>query len=195
MSSVSSEKLMTNGQGISLSQVGRAKKVSSSKIQEREKDLALVLEAIRDGRSISFGPVPTDLVYPDWVAERLTPDLEVTKVTNPGEVKLWLDPRQESENKPTGHEVYEAHGDRLKKALSFGNLKWYEENPDQIPAEWREKNLMVYGWASVLRGACGHRFVPSLYCYVVRPVVQWCRLDYRWLADGPSGLLASSTKN
>jgi hypothetical protein len=188
---MSSEKLMTNGQGISLSQVGRAKKVPSAKIQEREKDLALVLEAIRDGRSISFGPVPTDLVYPKWAAKHLTPELEVKKVTNPGEVKLWLDPRQESENKPVGHEVYEAHGDRLKKALSFGHLKWYEENPDQIPDEWNEKGLLVYGWASVVRSASGDRGVPYLDCNVDRPYVRWYDLDGRWVALEPSGLLAS----
>lgn len=190
-----SEKLMTNGQGISLSQMGRAKQVPSAKIQERGRDLALVLEAIRDGRSISFGPMPTDLVYPKWVAERLTPHLEVTKVTNPGKVKLWLDPRQESENKPTGHEVYKAHGDRLKEALSFGNLKWYEESPDQIPVEWREKRLRVYGWASVVRLADGNRNVPYLPCSADRPCVNWYSLDYRWDAREPSGLLASSSQD
>ena len=134
----------------------------------------------------------TELQYPDWVDTHLTPDLEVTKVTDPGKVELWLDPRQESDNKPTGNEVYEAHGDdRLKKALSFGHLQWYAKNPDQIPAKWREDGLLVYAWASVVRGAGGNRFVPYLDCSADQPYVDWYGLGSRWGASGPSGLLTS----
>lgn len=182
---------MTNGQGISLAQMGRAKKVPAKKVQEREKELALVLEAIRDGRPIIIGPMPTEVEYPNWVEERLTPNLEVTSVTNPGEVELWLDPRQGFENKPTGHEVYEAHGDRLKKALSLGQLKFFEENPDKIPAEWKERRLLIYGWASVVRSIDGLRYVPDLDCRGGRPCVCWYNLGYRWRDFEPSGLLAS----
>jgi hypothetical protein len=190
-----SEKLMTNGQGISIAQMGRAKKVPSRNIQTRQEDISLVLDAIRDGRPITIGPIPTSVVYPDWVEERLTPELEVTTICDPGEVELHFDPRQQSSSLPTGHEVYEYHkadgGEILKRSLSLGELQFYEQNRDKIPGEWLKKRIRVYGWASVARSAHGSCYVPYLYCFVDRPYVDWYHLGFRWDADGPSGLRAS----
>ncbi len=183
---------MSNGQGLELARMGRDKGLKAQQIQSSQKVLGRVFDAIRDDRPIIFGPMSTELQYPSFVRERLTPDLEVTKVTDPGEVDLWLDPRQGSKNKPTGHEVYEAHGDdRLKKALSLGHLKWFEENPDQIPAEWKGKALLVCGWASVGRDASGDCLVPYFHCFVDPPRIYWYNLDCLWLVDELSGLLAN----
>ena len=103
--------------------------------------------------SVFFNKIYQKVFNPDWVEERLTPELEVAKVTDPGEVKLWFDPRQKSSNKPTGDQVYEAHQqkDLLVRALSLGHLQFYVKNPDKIPSEWKEKGLWVYGMASKVR--------------------------------------------
>lgn len=129
------------------------------------------------------------LRYPDWVREHLTPELEATNLRDPGEVELWLDPRQRTGNSYlTGHEVYEdlKKAGLLERSLSFGELKFLEKNPDRIPAEFRGK--WVCGWASVVRRAGGNLNVPCLNCNVGQPCVDWYWLDGRRRDYEPAGL-------
>lgn len=134
------------------------------------------------------------LEYPDWVTEHITPELEVETPTDPGEVELWFDSRQQSDTLPTGNEVYEAHGDRLKRSLSFGHLKWLEENPDEISPGWKKKEgLWVGGWSSVILGSDNYHYVPCLFCGVSRSCVYWLQTDGLWNDNEPSGLFASKS--
>jgi len=132
-----------------------------------------ILCAFHDGLPITIGPT---VEYPDWVREHLTPKLEALTIRNPGKVELWLDPRQTSGNLPTGHKVYAAikASGFLERSLSLGDLKWYEQHLDQIPADFHGK--LIYGWASVVRVSDGSLFAPFLDCYADRPYVRWYRL-------------------
>lgn len=133
--------------------------------------------------------VKSTLKYPDWVRKHLTPELEATSLRDPGEVELWLDPRQSIGNPyPTGHEVYDAikAANLFERSLSFGDLKFFEENPDQIPAEFRGK--WIYGWASVVRGDDDNLHVPCLDCDAGRPCVSWDWLGLGWIDREPAGL-------
>jgi len=186
--------LVSDNQGREAARIGRKVDLERSKYQVVLTDgtMTSIMEAIRDGRLITIGPMPIDLVYPDWVRERLTPELEVTKITNPGEVELYFSPSQKLGNL-IGNQVHKDHEEKdlLKRALSFGHLKWYEENSDQIPDEWIKKGLWVYGMVSKVRHANGNRYVPYLDCDAGRPCVCWCNLVCRWGAHEPSGLLAT----
>lgn len=188
-----SEELMNDNQVLDLARMGRGK--MTRKIYEENIDtIDKVFDAFRDGRTVTIGPMPTELQYPEWVIERLTSELEVSKVTDPGEIELWFHPLQISRlgDAPTGSYIYEAHSeDYLKKALSLGHLKFFKKNPDQIPSECKERGLYICAWASVVRDANGNRRVPCLRCLVGQSYVYWYYLASRWRSDEPSGLLAS----
>lgn len=173
-------KLVSNNQGNETARLGRGMNLSRSVYQA----------ALTDGTVEQFlrGLLPMKLQYPDFVADRLTPKHEVTELTDPGEVELWLDPRQEKSPYPTGHEVYGAMKSQkhLERSLSYGHLKWYEENRDRIPSEFKGK--LIYGWASVVRSSSDWLLVPCLYCRVDRPCVHWFSLDGRWGDHEPAGL-------
>lgn len=173
-------KLVSDNQGREAARLARGMKLPRAVFQT----------ALTDGTVEQWlrGLLPTKLQYPDWVAERLTPEHEVTELTNPGTVELWLDPRQKSSPYPTGHEVYEAvkENNLLERSLSYGHLKWFEENRDQIPSEFRGK--LIYGWASVVHHSDGWLRVPYLYCFVDRPFVDWYGLGYGWDDHEPAGL-------
>lgn len=162
---------------------------------------------LRDIRTVLHGHrriVEPEFQYPGWVIERLTPGLEATSLRDPGETRLWLDPQQTSSNKPTGHEVYEAikANGLLEKSLSFGDLKWYEANPDYIPTEWLgspadSPQRQVYGWASVVSALQSRTdlslpapkpTVPFLHYYLDVPHVDWNWLDNKWNNNQFAGL-------
>lgn len=172
-------KLVSNNQGTETARLARNERLPREVYQR----------ALTDGRVGKFlrGLVPNPLEYPSWVREHETPELESTELRNPGEVELWLDSRQEASPYPSGHEVYAAikENDLLEQSLSFGDLKWYEENRGQIPSEFKGK--LIWGWASVVRRSDGF-CVPCLDCRDDRPYVGWCNLGRRWRDGGPAGL-------
>jgi hypothetical protein len=147
-------------------------------------------EALTDGTVRNFlkGLIPNPLEYPSWVRGHESPEHEAIELRNPGEVELWLDPRQQNSPYPTGHEVHTTikKEDLLERSLSFGDLKWYEENQDRIPAEFKGK--LVHGWASVVRSSDGSLRVPCLDCDVGRPYVVWYNLVFGWFGYEPAGL-------
>ncbi len=177
--------------------MAKLKLVSESQAREVGKlarDMKLSREAFQtaltDGAVEQFlqSLLSKKLQYPDWVKERLTPEHEVTELADPGKVELWLNPHQSSSPYLTGPKVYEAVKDNnfLERSLSYGHLKWYEENHNQIQAEFQGK--LIYGWASVVHGSGGVLSVPYLNCDVDRPYVRWHGLGRRWLDHELAGL-------
>ena len=150
-------------------------------------------ETLRSHRDVLRGELELrepDLLYPEWVEERLTSHLEVTCPEDPGNVELWFHPAQETDTLPKGEEVYERLTEEhlLERSLSFGHLKWLEAHPEEFPADWHERRLVVFGWASVVRNSDGGRCVPYLYCGDAQPCVHWHWLGVRWLARYTAGL-------
>lgn len=148
--------------------------------------------ALTDGRVEKFfrGLIPNPLEYPDWVRKHMTPEFEATALRDPGKVELWLDPRQEASPYPTGHDVYGAikEGGLLERSLSYGDLKFFEANPDKIPDDWRRRGLWVYAWASVVQSSDGHLLVPCLHCGAGQPWFRWGWLGDGWDGYEPAGL-------
>ena len=180
--------LVSDNQGRETARMARNVGVPRQRYQVALTDgtMQQVLCALRDALPITVG-IP--LEYPSWVREHLTPELEATGLRNPGEVELWFDPRQKTGNPyPTGHEVYTAlkAANFLERSLSYGDLRFFEENPDQIPTEFRGK--WIYGWASVVRSVDGGLNVPYLICNVDRPYVDWNWLVIQWSVREPAGL-------
>lgn len=174
-------KLVTDAQGREFARLARGMRLPRATFQT----------ALTDGTGEQFlrGLVPNSLEYPNWVRKHLTPEFEATELRNPGEVEPWLDPHQESSPLPTGHDVYEAVKEKglLERSLSFGNLKWYEGNPNRIPPEFNGK--LIWGWASVAYHSVGFLHVPCLDCIAVWPYVYWRRLGRRWWSSvEPAGL-------
>ncbi|MCR4274953.1 MAG: hypothetical protein NUW02_02810 [Candidatus Campbellbacteria bacterium] len=187
--------LATDGQGREVARQARAVGITAKVFQERglqgpDAVIPIALEAIRQGKTIRIVEVVkrSVLEYPNWVRKHLTPGLEAPTLRDPGETGIWLDLRQPTSNRPTGHEVYAGLRavDLLGRSLSFGDLKWYEANPNCIPADWRGK--VVYGWASVVRDDEDELHVPYMDCGVKQPSVSWRWLNDRWNYREPAGL-------
>jgi len=124
--------------------------------------------------------VSSVLEYPNWVKEHLTPELETKTTRDPGTVELWLDSRQRAGYPySTGHEVYDEIKSEglLNRALSYGELKFYEQNPDKIPTEFKFKGAKICGWATVVRGVDGRLGVPCLN-------TNFLCIEWRWLEGG-----------
>ncbi len=141
----------------------------------------------------------TELKYPEWAREHLTPHLEVQTVSDPGTVELWVHPRQRIPFKPYLH-GFELYGflkeeGLLERSLSFGELKFLEANPHRIPVDWRTQGLNVYAWASVVRGDWGDQ-VPYLSCGIdprcQTPQVFWVGIAFGgWGSSARAGLRAA----
>jgi hypothetical protein len=176
-------KLVTDNQGREVARLARTVDLPRASFQT----------ALTNGTIKKFllGLMLNPLEYPDWVRQHLTPEYEVKGLADPGVVQLWLDPRQGRGNPfPTGHEVYEAirQENLLSRSLSYGHLKWLEENPDRIPVDWHQRRLWVYAWGSVVRVADGGLGVPCLDCDVPKPYVDWHWLGDDWRGGEPAGL-------
>jgi len=116
--------------------------------------------------------------YPEWVdIDESSIESRLTEVINPGEFEIYQWDSQKTSNDLRGVEVREHIKEKgfLDKTFSYGNLKWFEYNQDQIPKEWMEEKFIIYGYSSVVNDCYYFEHIPYLKCDSFRYAkVKWC---------------------
>lgn len=115
------------------------------------------------------------LKYPKGI-QRITPQFEATEIKDPGEVSLHFDLCF------THHDdfsaLYKAHKPIISRCLSYGDLLWYKQNPNNISESWSLKGLRILGLASAGYNKHGIFVCPFLETFdPSRPEVSWEEFD------------------
>jgi hypothetical protein len=133
-------------------------------------------------------------VYPDWVAEVLHPDLELSGPTeyNIGQVEQWLHEGQKKGGCIKGQQIYEflKENKMLESCLGLADLHAIQAEGIDFFQEHFDGKL-VFGWKSIVRHYDGDLCSPRLYDSGGQVMLGWLWLGDSWYFDDPALRLAS----
>jgi hypothetical protein len=136
-------------------------------------------------------------VYPDWVKERLYPELEKTgpDTLDASKLELWLHPKQVN-GVAEGNEIHDflKKNNLLSGCLGLADLLAIQKR-GVVFFRKHFAGKVVFGWQSVVRNRYGDLNVPCLLDLEGGVIVYWRWLGYHWFSFIPALRLASQSSD